>query len=618
MSAYDVEKMTFSDLNGKINLPTYQRPVVWTESEKLNFINSLHKGFPFGSLLLYRYGDDFEKYTLIDGQQRFTTMLNYSERPYDFFPVGSYDYVERCITICGAQNQSPDSQSELESQFRKIIEALLKKLVESGKKLSVMFLRDEVRKVYPLVRDDSQACDNLIALQQEITQEFDNYLDLNSIIIPCVIFRGEESDLPDVFASVNLGGRKLTKYQVFSAQWNKYSVELPKTDQSSRVLDNVISRYESLTDDRGGLEIEDFDAEEMRKTRTVSLPEFCHSLGQEILRCCPACWSAKTMDLDDAVDTIGYNSLAIVFGIKPQDINRLAKEYHDSGLEEAPGMVDRLIDSILTEYKAINNQFARHLRKPGEANQGSTPNCFENGKALGQLQFLSFFAALWRIRYGFDTIRVEPKPGYDKAEYKRTRQCLFGSYLIDLLTGQWKGSGDSRLASYIDGSRTYLASLNEGALHGALTSWLEQEKSTPSINIDTETKILITVFASSTPADYKSQSYDFEHIIARKVLNKKDGDIQLYRALNIPGGRLGNIMLLSSSQNRSKHEKNLGMAAGEELQIISDRNYLPSKRELNDIEFDLRDGSSDKFMKMFDYRSKCIISDIEKAILPPS
>ena len=124
------------------------------------------------------------------------------------------------------------------------------------------------------------------------------------------------------------------------------------------------------------------------------------------------------------------------------------------------------------------------------------------------------------------------------------------------------------------------------------------------------------MFASSRPTDYKAQSYDFEHIIARKVLNIKDGDTQLYRALNVPGGRLGNIMLLSSSQNKGKHAKNLGMAAEEELQIIQERNYLPSKSELNDIEFELRDGSSEKFMKMFNNRSKSIISDIEKAILP--
>ena len=57
-SQYEVERMKYSDLEGSVVVPTYQRRLVWSEKQKESFIENISKGYPFGSILLYRYEGD--------------------------------------------------------------------------------------------------------------------------------------------------------------------------------------------------------------------------------------------------------------------------------------------------------------------------------------------------------------------------------------------------------------------------------------------------------------------------------------------------------------------------------------------------------------------------------
>lgn len=617
IGTYSIEKYKYDELKDNLKVPKYQRPVVWSKDEKMNFITSLHKGYPFGSLLLYRFEDDLNKYTLIDGQQRFTTMDDYAKNPSKYFPIGDSEFVDEILDIAAlaSGNSLTNSVSQsLRSKFNKIIESFLAEYVGNPSSITPFYLRDEVCKIFPLIKNNRTAEDSLLSLQQKVTDEFNGYINLSSIDIPCIIYKGDVSDLPEVFARVNLGGRKLTKYQVFAASWSNYQVTLAdeKNASSEQILNNVIDRYDKLTEDRGGLEIEDYDATQLMKSREITLPEFCHALGQEILRASPACWSKKTQEDDDVIDTIGYNSLAIVFGVTPKNITDLTKMYHGSGLEDNPEAVDVLISKVLVEYKVINSEFAKYLHKPGKESGSSNADNFENSKAVGQLQFLSFFAALWRIKYGVGNTKLTCQSGY-KRNYDRTRNQLFGSYLIDFLGNQWKGSGDSRLANYIDGGRTYLSSVDSDALLQTLYDWAEQEDQVPSVNIDSVTKILLTIFASANPEAYNKPSYDFEHIIARKYLVEKVNGTPRYKLLKLAGGRIGNIMLLDSNQNRSKGPKSLIDVAGEEMRINSERSFYPTN--VNDIEFNLKDGKTEPFVEMTKNRRNKIFNVIVKRVI---
>lgn len=83
-SQYDVERMKYCDLEGSIAVPQYQRKLVWSDAQKASFISNISKGFPFGSILLYRYENE-NKLSLIDGLQRFSTLREYSQDPAKYF-----------------------------------------------------------------------------------------------------------------------------------------------------------------------------------------------------------------------------------------------------------------------------------------------------------------------------------------------------------------------------------------------------------------------------------------------------------------------------------------------------------------------------------------------------
>ncbi|OAE09889.1 DUF262 domain-containing protein [Pantoea sp. OXWO6B1] len=78
--------------NGKIVLPEFQRPYVWKEKDIKYLFDSIYKGYPIGSILLWNGGGkdiptpnyvggrvvhqaNGDKYYIVDGQQRLTTLF---------------------------------------------------------------------------------------------------------------------------------------------------------------------------------------------------------------------------------------------------------------------------------------------------------------------------------------------------------------------------------------------------------------------------------------------------------------------------------------------------------------------------------------------------------------
>ena len=214
MAKYKIEMMTFDELSKKKSIPRYQRPLVWTKTQKTNFIDNISRGFPFGSLLLYRF-DDNDKYSLIDGQQRYTTLEDYRNHPEEYFPVddaGSNHIAE--LLAATEIDQTPEAtQADLRGKIVKAIKDMFR-LNASDSQLSPTHLFDSITDFYPQISQDINAFRTITDIQAKLINDLNEYVDLSSLQIPCVIFTGDKSELPEVFANVNLGGSKLSKYQV--------------------------------------------------------------------------------------------------------------------------------------------------------------------------------------------------------------------------------------------------------------------------------------------------------------------------------------------------------------------------------------------------------------------
>ena len=81
---YKVETKSFSYLKERIEIPRFQRGLRWRPEKRKGFIKTLKAGLPVGSLLLYPKEQNENKYLVVDGLQRFSTMLEYAREPFKY------------------------------------------------------------------------------------------------------------------------------------------------------------------------------------------------------------------------------------------------------------------------------------------------------------------------------------------------------------------------------------------------------------------------------------------------------------------------------------------------------------------------------------------------------
>ena len=609
-SQYEVERMKYSDLEGSVVVPTYQRRLVWSEQQKQSFIENISKGYPFGSILLYRYEGD-KKLSLIDGLQRYSTLKEYKKNPAKYFK-GFGPYIDRILNNIEKGREialSIDQKDTLGIQ----IESFLRKCLEEANP-DPFFLRDVIREglnLYP-VQDHYQ--EDLTRLQMDLLTDASSYLDLDDLVIPCVMYTGDESHLPDVFANLNQGGTKLSKYQVLAAHWTKHDFTIPETECGKKILEKVIDRYSRLEEKRE-LVIEGFDPDDMAQTRKINLSEYCFALGELITEVVPVFWQSATKNendkSEDTCNVVGYLTTAIALGI---DNRAIAKLPIHKELFQSESFVEQLTENIIKEYCVIQSEFEKWLRKPGVKHE------YESG-AVTDMQVLSFFAALWHKHYriNFANRKLEVIEHYKNNGYDATRKNLVAYCISDIVSKSWQGSGDTRLANYYvdstDTQHSYAAPLSHESLNSRLLAWYDDVSQRGSVNIEKISKMLLCVYSAPDLTKYSADEYDIEHVISKQKL--KEGN--LYISERIPGGTLGNLMYLSSKTNRGKKQFNLYILQQNHEGVRFDDGYLdmlsyPPKETIFQAEEQLSHGNASGVKSLIELRTKEMFARIANSV----
>ena len=116
MSKYTVEQLNNDYKSGRITVPKYQRGAVWNKKQKEKLIDSMNKGYPFGSILLYQKDG---KRQIIDGLQRSTTIIEFVKNPARYFTDDNIndEIVNKIIDSLGVVGP----RSEIEEKLISII-----------------------------------------------------------------------------------------------------------------------------------------------------------------------------------------------------------------------------------------------------------------------------------------------------------------------------------------------------------------------------------------------------------------------------------------------------------------------------------------------------------------
>lgn len=565
---YEIVNIPASDLM-RIKLPRFQRKLVWPKSKKDQFINTLHEGLPFGSVLVYPESQEPDADLLIiDGQQRLSTIIEFNSDRLAFWkPLNQDTYLSALASI----NEALPGELQLsESQFDNLLRR---------NKLDLDDWLDDI--------DDKSSRKTARAQFGTIEKALAEYVDLSSLLIPAIKFIGDKSLIAEVFSRLNQGGIKLSKYQVFSAAWIHTQIKLSTSALQSAILDNVKKHYTSMGEG-AAFELDGFSEDLLSATRIITLSDLATALGmflQEHLK-------ALAPQTDNKISELGYGLLGVAVDLDNRKLGHLVdySDYIQANLQHILEKTDRICSNL-------QDVFSKML-KVVKANKND-----EYARALStNFKTLSYFAALWYL---------DP----ESEDYRSTLKNIKAHYLLDALTGVWSSAGDQRLLEYQPSSkkRDYLTPVSASDLEAAFDQWLASNVA--GIRFSSETKAIITIHANLTylaTTVPNGESFELEHIIAKKFIEAASDTTKK----GLFGNSIGNCMFLPKGINNRKKAKTLYEVNtdGRYNKLIQESFYF-SEQDLRAALDALSSGDRELVNEIIRARSNLIVSSTVKVLL---
>ena len=540
MRKYDIDIMKFSELKDKIEIPKFQRGLVWSKSKKREFIKTLKAGLPIGVLLLSRKGD---KYLVIDGLQRFTTMKDYAKDYFSYIETSEItDYDLTSIILA-----SPDARSifdgyaiDARQKQYEMMRIIIAEKISNGQDKNHFQISGEIaqelcKKIAAIPDKDFSAVQGA---SYQIVDRICKQAQIDDIEIPLIIFTGNKDELVNIFQKLNQEGVKLSKYDVFSAAWIDYTVTV-KNDPA--FIDFIIKKYE-VAQKESDLEIESYDPDEMKQKGELTVFEYAFALGKALMDKCKKLFPKME---DAKIDSIGFLILAELMGLTYQNMGDLAKTIDKYKTLD----FKKLKDAILEVGTIVENALVPYIESPTKSKTGKRASLV----CHSELQLASYIIVLFKLKY-----ELSPEDGLvlkqKSKEISKVKEYLPKHYLYDILRGFWSGSGDSKLEEIIADPIIcrYTRDVAKDEFEMAVSTWLNQaNKKAILTNVSADSKLFLNYLLRSSGAYVEKCSYDVEHCVPKDVIKK----YYLKKDITVPMSSVCNLVYIPSSDNRSKGEQ---------------------------------------------------------------
>lgn len=602
---YDYTKLAVKDIieGNKFKVPSFQRNVVWSKSKRKDFVKNIMEGNPFGSILVYQERPD--KYVLIDGLQRVSTIKDFIKNPYDYvdYVLIEDEYVENMIKRDYELKNNIVYDKTKEENTIKEIKKEIYDLLKKGK--------DSIAIKYQLFKSRGFLNDETIERNIiNCVDAFEEKLKIQELIIPTIIYTGDKEKLPDIFYNLNTGGVNLTKYETFSSIWDdkKYLVN----DQE--IVDKIIEKYENLRKN-SDLEIE-VTANDIYE-KGITLFEYCYSIS-EILRDENKNYTHIIGDNKKSTDPIGFDLLTLLSGNPVNKAEVLDEVFKGTNAE----FLVKLKKVIVNTFEVLTQSLDKWI-----TGINGTINNTESSYMIYHM-FISYIKHNYSIDFKKFTIESIDDGRFNKG----FKENLHMHYLFDYISDYWKINRQvSDLSREIESN-----SINKYSKEIPRNDWLtlldttfrEDQLNNSTNVISMKTKYFLDFlvkfkinenrnYEKYFKSDYVEGNFisiDFEHIVPQQYFKELFGD----KVKNYPVSCIGNICYLAAKDNRSKKEKTLYEDVDSRPSFILDNEYLdlidyPGKDELSFIKYPADD--FDKYYKEFlRDRVDYLISEFKKYI----
>jgi len=218
---------------GKIRIPSFQRGFVWEPDRVLYFIDSIYKGFPFGSVLIWRTKNPLKTeknlgpYKLPDSEP---------EYPIDY----ALDGQQRITSIFGVFQNSLSPEENGNTDWTNLFFE-----INSAESVPFKYLEDsqnyDPQKYFPLkyVFDSPRYRQVTRTLDESLASQIDDLVDrFSKARIPVERFESEERKyVATVFERINRQGVELDTFQLLSV-WN-WSEDFDLQDKFREVAEEL-------------------------------------------------------------------------------------------------------------------------------------------------------------------------------------------------------------------------------------------------------------------------------------------------------------------------------------------------------------------------------------------
>lgn len=597
---YDIKQFSSEELkiDGKIVIPTYQRGLVWKISKRKEFIDTIFRGNPFGVVLVYEKND---KYEVVDGLQRLSTMKAYMDNPLDFISVNDEIPGEELLDII--------IKKKIENNGRRANPAQIQSGKKTLKRKMLQYVKEKGKPrgpdVFKYLSEEIGFNANDFESMSNFTEYYDNFLEklkFPNILIPAIVYTGPYDDLPDVFQRLNTGSVKLTKYEIFASIWKENLILIKDED----IIDKVMEKYTKLQDTSSfDVNVSDDDLNE----NGISFFEYCYAVS-EILNDEEKDYGCLFPGEKKSTDPTGFELLALVSGLSVNKSNRLIEPDY-LGKKSPQFLVqlkNALVDSVSFLYSALK-EWITDL-KGTVINNEST------------YQMYHMVVSIFKNTYDLDTKNgtITRKDETEISQWRALfKKYAYKNYLHDILTQFWS---DHRQVSDLDNLikdekqlNKYTTQVSRESIQNAFTEYCTDIKP-KAINraIESASKLFMNYYYKMLIQEDRNREryfkkddgtvFDIEHIVpVAKFGENKD---------KLPMSAVGNLCYLPVKDNRSKRDKTIYQYADDRPSLTFDPVFLslidyPSRQELEFIDYNKEEFNS-SFAAFIDAREQRIIA----------
>lgn len=565
-NTWKLESFTAEQINENIDkkvftIPMYQRGVVWSQSQKDILIDTIKKGLPFGSLLLYYNNDDGKgTYQIIDGLQRSTTIIDFVQNPAQYF--NEDDIEESGIEeIFNLANLSTDKE-EVKSQIKQYLFEWVKNEhsnLSDVKRMQFVKFGVKLSKIYSSLLGKEVVIGDLIEPMMKNFQDICTSISFTRV--PAIVLEGDSDALPLLFERINSQGAQLSKYQIYAATWITESYKI--TDKLKALVEYNRNRYDNMVD--SGVMIDEYEPLEFMKKMSLNTFEIAYGLGKFLSKKWPHLFG-DSKGVND-INSIAFTLLSTCLGLKYGEIKMLGSQMKDRlGGHDINVFLNKLLETVDFVDKLIG-KFSKF-----KLNNRSTPNPLHS-----ELQIVSIIASVFLMKYATigrnpnnDTIEsITYNFSQNNKEWKSNLERLFKEniskrYIVDILQKRWSGTGDKKLDQILITPDYYATrNISKNDFRNILMVWFDSlneerlEFKRVARPKEAERLILAALYLPTLSANshLNNEYYDIEHLVPQNIIKKK---LERYNGdLRLPISSIGNLCILPEYSNRSKKDKTI-------------------------------------------------------------